>query len=92
MKTVGFDIGGTQLRAAIFDEARNMTDSYRTENDKGITAAFNMDKLIDFILSKPYQYKRIVIGCPGTMDIRSELYPSSPSDKRVQKSDWLGWI
>lgn len=70
MKTVGFDIGGTQLRAAIFDEARNMTDSYRTENDKGITAAFNMDKLIDFILSKPYQYKRIVIGCPGTMDIR----------------------
>ena len=70
MKTVGFDIGGTQLRAAIFDEARKMTDSYRTENDKGITAAFNMDKLIDFILSKPYQYKRIVIGCPGTMDIR----------------------
>ena len=70
MKTVGIDIGGTQLRVAIFDEDTKIIDSFKTNNDKKLTAEQNMDKLIDFILSKPYPYKGIGIGCPGPLNIR----------------------
>lgn len=70
MKTAGIDIGGTQLRAAVFDEERKMIESFKTVNDRSLTAGQNMDKLIDFILSKSYQYKGIGVGCPGPLDSR----------------------
>ena len=70
MKTVGIDIGGTQLRVAIFNKDREMIDSFKTKNDRNLTAEQNMDKLIEFILSKPYQYKGIGIGCPGPLNTR----------------------
>lgn len=70
MKTAGIDIGGTQLRVAVFDEERKMIESFKTVNDRSLTAGQNMDKLIDFILSKPYQYKGIGVGCPGPLDSR----------------------
>ena len=59
MKTIGIDIGGTQLRAAIFSKDQEMVESFKTDNDRSLTPEQNMDKLIDFILSKPYQYKGI---------------------------------
>lgn len=70
MKTVGIDIGGTQLRVAIFDEEKRMIDSFKIINDRALTAQQNMDKLLDFILSKPYQYRGIGIGCPGPLNTR----------------------
>lgn len=70
MKTVGIDIGGTQLRVAIFDEDRNMIDSYKTDNNRELTAEQNMDRLIEYIQNKPYQYSGIGIGCPGPLNIR----------------------
>lgn len=70
MYTVGIDIGGTQLRAAIFDQDRNLIDSFKTANERAITAEQNMDKLIDFIMSRPYQYRGIGVGCPGPLNVR----------------------
>ncbi len=70
MKSVGIDIGGTQLRAAIFDEDRKMIECFKTENDKNLTAEQNMDKLLEFIMSKNYQYSGIGIGCPGPLNTR----------------------
>ena len=70
MKTVGIDIGGTQLRVAIFDEEKKMIDSFKTDNDKRMTAGQNMDKLIEFIMSKSYQYSGIGVGAPGPLNTR----------------------
>lgn len=79
MKIVGVDIGGTQLRAAIFDEDMNMLDVFKTENDKTLGAAANVDKLIDFIMSKDYTYKAIGIGCPGPIDIKEGMIINPPN-------------
>lgn len=70
MKTVGIDIGGTQLRVAIFNEDRQLIDTYKTDNDKTLTAEQNIDKLLNYIQGKPYQYSGIGIGCPGPLNIR----------------------
>ena len=70
MNTVGIDIGGTQLRAAIFDKDGNLIESFKTANERELTPEQNMDKLIDFIMSKPYQYRGIGVGCPGPLNIR----------------------
>lgn len=70
MKTVGIDIGGTQLRAAIFDEEYQILDVFKTDNDRTLTAEQNMDKLLDFILGKNEKFKGIGIGCPGPLNTR----------------------
>ncbi len=70
MKTVGIDIGGTQLRAAIFDEEYQILDVFKTDNDRSLTAEQNMDKLLDFILEKNERFKGIGIGCPGPLNTR----------------------
>lgn len=70
MKTIGIDIGGTQLRAAIFNEDHEMIDCFKTDNDRSLTAGQNMDKLIDFLLGRPHPYKGIGVGCPGSLDIK----------------------
>lgn len=77
MKTIGIDIGGTQLRVAVFDEQKNMIDSFKTANDRSRTAEQNMDQLIAFIAGRPDRYRGIGIGCPGPLDIRQGkvLYP-----------------
>lgn len=70
MKTVGIDIGGTQLRAAIFDEEKKIVESFKVPNERSLTAGQNMDKLLDFILGRPYEYQGIGVGCPGPLDTR----------------------
>ena len=79
MKTIGIDIGGTQLRAAIFSKDQEMVESFKTDNDRSLTPEQNMDKLIDFILSKPYQYKGIGIGCPGALNTRLGIILCPPN-------------
>lgn len=70
MKTIGIDIGGTQLRAAIFDEEGKLLDKFITPNESSQGAKKNADKLIQYITSQNYQYKGIGIGCPGPINIR----------------------
>lgn len=70
MKKIGIDIGGTQLRAAIFDEEQKIIGSYKTNNDRTLSAQKNADKLIDFILSSDQKFSGIGIGCPGPLNIR----------------------
>lgn len=70
MKRVGIDIGGTQLRCAIFDEDGIMIDKYKIHNDQSISAKENLDKLLEFIMRQPYRISGIGIGCPGPLNIR----------------------
>lgn len=81
MNYVGIDIGGTQLRVAIFDKARKVLDIYKTDNDHGLTCEQNVDKLIDFIL-KSQQYfplAGIGIGCPGPLDLKKGMILNPPN-------------
>lgn len=71
MKTIGIDIGGTQLRAAVIDENYNIIETYKTKNDRTVTCEGNMDKLISFILSKKEEFKGIGIGCPGPLNLKN---------------------
>lgn len=70
MKTIGIDIGGTQLRAAIFDEEGIFIDKFIIHNDQTIGAAGNIDKLVNYINKQNYSFKGIGIGCPGPLNIR----------------------
>lgn len=83
MHTVGIDIGGTQLRVAIFDEEKRLIDSYKTANDRTLSAEQNMDKLIDFIMSKSYVYGGIGVGCPGPLDTKT--------GKIINPPNLVGW-
>ena len=46
MKKAGIDIGGTQLRAGIFDEQYRLIRSYKTANDQSRSAEENMENII----------------------------------------------
>lgn len=70
MKSIGIDIGGTQLRVGIFDEDKKMIDRFKTDNDRNLTAEQNVDKLLEFIEGKGYEYSGIGIGCPGPLDAK----------------------
>lgn len=70
MKRVGIDIGGTQLRCAIFDEEGNIIEKFKIPNDQSKSAEENLDMLLNFIMKQPYQMSGIGIGCPGPLNIR----------------------
>lgn len=81
MKYVGIDIGGTQLRTAIFDEKQRMIECFKTKNDSELSARANVDKLINFIMCKEYQYGGIGIGCPGPLDAKNGRILTPPNLK-----------
>lgn len=51
MPVAGIDIGGTQLRAAVFDENYSMLSSVKYPNDSTRTAEENLLPLMDFLNS-----------------------------------------
>lgn len=83
MATVGIDIGGTQLRAAFFDEKHQLIDVYKTSNEQSLTAEQNVDKLIDYIQGMNQDVQGIGIGCPGPLDI--------PAGKVLNPPNLVGW-
>lgn len=79
MKTIGIDIGGTQLRAAIFDEEKHLLDKYVVPNNQSKDAKENTDKLISYILKQEGPFEGIGIGCPGPISIRTGKILNPPN-------------
>lgn len=79
MKTAGIDIGGTQLRIGIFDEGHCMLASYKTENDRSISAEANMDKLLGFLMNSGHRVRGIGVGCPGPLDMKAGKVLNPPN-------------
>ncbi|MBR3356681.1 MAG: ROK family protein [Solobacterium sp.] len=79
MKTIGIDIGGTQLRAAVLDENYNIIDIFKTPNDRSLTCRENCDKLIDFICSQNEEFSGIGIGAPGPMNMKTGTILNPPN-------------
>lgn len=72
MYRAGVDIGGTQIRAAFFDEAFSVVDRVQFPNDREQSPEQNLDKITGFINAflkdKNGPCPGIGIGCPGPLD------------------------
>lgn len=79
MYKVGIDIGGTNLRCAIFDENMKMIDVFKTPNDQSLGAEKNCDKLIDFIKNSGKDIDSIGIGAPGPLDAYTGVILTPPN-------------
>ena len=79
MKSVGIDIGGTQLRVGIFDENFEMIECFKTDNDPNLSVEENLDKLIHFIQKFDYDYRSIGVGAPGPLNIRAGKILNPPN-------------
>lgn len=79
MYTVGIDIGGTNIRCAIFDKEHNRVQYYKSSNDKAKDAAQNLEPVVAFLRSFPQPIRRIGIGCPGPLDAKKGLILDPPN-------------
>lgn len=79
MYRVGIDIGGTNLRCAIFDADMKMVKVYKTPNDKSKDAAENLSEMIQFIKNFDGEIKSIGIGCPGPLDAHTGVILNPPN-------------
>ncbi|MDR1143643.1 MAG: ROK family protein [Spirochaetaceae bacterium] len=86
MNTIGIDIGGTLLRAAVFNEDFAILDRTAFPNDRNAGAEANAGKLAAFILdaaggpeSAGSLFKGIGIGCPGPLDFRAGKVLNPPN-------------
>lgn len=79
MKTAGIDIGGTNLRCAIFDENHEIIDKLKIDNDRQLSPQDNLARLAEFIKAAGQECRGIGIGCPGPLDIRGGRILTPPN-------------
>lgn len=82
MKTAGIDIGGTQLRAAVFDESFQMLDSIKIPNDPNCDPEENLRPIIDFLRPYRSEMKGVGVGCPGPISLREGKLLDPPNLRR----------
>lgn len=69
---IGIDIGGTNLRAALFDEDFTLIDKFKVGNEVEKGPEYNLNKLVIGVKER-WNYKDIIavgVGCPGPLDIK----------------------
>lgn len=79
MYRVGIDIGGTNLRCAIFDNDMQIIKRYKTPNDKNKNAEENLKPMIEFIKNFEHEIMSIGIGCPGPLDAHKGIILNPPN-------------
>ena len=82
MYRIGIDIGGTRLRAALFDKDFSIVQREQFPNDRNKSAAENINTIIEAINSflrgnKPCS--GIGIGCPGPLDFAAGKVLNPPN-------------
>lgn len=72
MKKIGVDIGGTQLRVAVFDELDQMLDCQKFGHDLSKQPQEALAETVAWINENRdyYQFNSIGIGCPGPLNLR----------------------
>lgn len=78
MKRIGIDIGGTNLRCAIFDENQKLIEKFKCPNSKELSAKENLAKIVAFI-KQFNDIERIGIGCPGPLDAKNGVILNPPN-------------
>lgn len=79
MAYAGIDIGGTQLRIGIFDDEGNLTDVYRTDNDRSLGGEKNISRLLDHVKEKGYDVRSYGIASPGPLDLKKGKILNPPN-------------
>lgn len=79
MSAIGIDIGGTQLRAAVFDGEWQMLERFAAPNDREQGARENARKLVEFVRAHREGCRGIGIGCPGPLDFARGLILNPPN-------------
>jgi glucokinase len=82
MYRIGVDIGGTQLRAAAFDEDYTIVKRVQVPNDRSKSARENVDVITGFINAFSRSGNTcggIGIGCPGPLDFSAGKVLNPPN-------------
>ena len=91
MHTAGIDIGGTQLRAAVFDDANHMIAAHKVENDRALSGEKNLERLIDFLRSHG-ALSGVGVGCPGPLDLKGGRVLNPPNLLGWDNFEIVAWL
>ena len=78
-KYAGIDIGGTQLRLGIFDEAGKLLDVYKTVNDRTLGGEKNIDLLLEYVFKNGHDVSAYGIASPGPLDLKRGMILNPPN-------------
>ena len=80
---VGIDIGGTNIRAALLNNEREVLEKFKAPNEASRGPEYNLDKLINYINEnwKSKGIRGIGVGCPGALNIKDGKILVSPNLK-----------
>ena len=91
MHTAGIDIGGTQLRAAVFDDANHMIAAHKVENDRALSGEKNLERLIGFLRSHG-ALSGVGVGCPGPLDLKGGRVLNPPNLLGWDNFEIVAWL
>lgn len=78
---VGIDIGGTNIRAALLDEERNIIEKIKIKNEVDKGPEYNLSKITNHI-NEAWLQKVILgvgVGCPGPLNIKTGTILKAPN-------------
>ena len=79
MRYLGIDIGGTQLRAAVFDATMHMLMCRKIPNDPRLGAEENLRCLLNGLEESGEGFAGVGIGSPGPVDIPAGVILNPPN-------------
>ncbi|MFU7515616.1 ROK family protein [Clostridium sp. HCS.1] len=78
---VAIDIGGTNIRAALLDEERNIVHKIKIKNEVEKGSEYNLSKITNYI-NEQWMTKGIRgvgVGCPGPLNIKTGTILKAPN-------------
>ncbi len=78
---VGIDIGGTNIRAALLDEERNIVDKIKIKNEVEKGPEYNLSKITNYINEQwiTKGIRGVGVGCPGPLNIKTGTILKAPN-------------
>ncbi len=92
MRRVRVDIGGTQLRVAIFEENGVLVTKTAMPNDHGMGPVGNLERIARTIEGWDTSYKGVGIGCPGPLDFPMGRILNPPNLPGWEGFDIVRWL
>jgi glucokinase len=94
-KRCGLDIGGTQIKSVILDEAFGIIDEMEVPSNAYLGPDAVKDsilKVLDILLGRGHSPISIGIGCAGSVDSKQGIVRNSPNFAHWKSVDLKGWL